>query len=189
MPESKHHEYCKSGRNSHVINVENYNTDILSPELCFLDLCKTELSKVGKFYASECIYVPLLFIILLSSFSSVFTEFVSMFLSFLCCSSIIMTHYLLCHCKEVKQNRYRYYLEETVDVDVVFPPLLAVPSSTCVPPSPHLQQLPDPPQPVVVPVAASWQEFKQRLGSKHFTTRQTDILTVNITSKSDILTL
>ena len=145
MPESKHHEYCKSGRNSYVINVENYNTDILSPELCFLDLCKTKLSKAGKFYASECIYVPLLFIILLSSFSSVFTEFVSMLLSFLCCSSIIMTHYLLCHCKEVKQNRYRYYLEETVDVDVVFPPLMAVPSSTCVPPSPHLQQLPDPP--------------------------------------------
>ena len=97
MPESKHHGH---GRNSYVINVENYNTDILSPELCFLDSCKTELSKVGKFYASECIYVPLLFIILLSSFSSVFTEFVSMLLSFLCCSSIIMTHYLLCHCKE-----------------------------------------------------------------------------------------
>ena len=128
MPESKHHEYCKSGRNSYVINVENYNTDILSPELCFLDLCKTELSKVGKFYARECIYVPLLFIILLSSFSSVFTEFVSMLLSFLCCSSIIMTHYLLCHCKEVKQNRYRYYLEETVDVDVVFSPVWQCPA-------------------------------------------------------------
>ena len=102
MTESKHHGHHNSGRNSHVINVENYNTDILSPELCFLDLCKTELSKVGKFYASECIYVPLLFIILLSSFSSVFTEFVSIFLSFLCCSSMIMTHYLLCNCKEVK---------------------------------------------------------------------------------------
>ena len=102
MTESKHHEHHNSGRNSHVINVENYNTDILSPELCFLDLCKTELSKVGKFYASECIYVPLLFIIFLSSFSSVFTEFVSIFLSFLCCCSMIMTHYLLCNCKEVK---------------------------------------------------------------------------------------
>ena len=100
MLESKHHEHHNSGRNSHVVNVEKYSTDILSPELCFLDLCKTELSKVGQFYASECIYAPLLFIILLSSFSSVFTEFVGMFLSFLCCSSLIMTHYLLCHCKE-----------------------------------------------------------------------------------------
>ena len=85
------------------MDMEHYHTEIFVQNHCLLHLWKLELSKFAMFLDRECIYVPLMFILLLSTFSIFFTEFVSLILSFSFCLIIIWYHYYL---KYVKKYTY-----------------------------------------------------------------------------------
>ena len=85
------------------MDMEHYHTEIFVQNHSLLHLWKLQLSKFAMFLDRECIYVPLMFILLLSTFSIFFTEFVSLILSFSFCLIIIWYHYYL---KYVKKYTY-----------------------------------------------------------------------------------